>query len=328
MCQCGCRGWCTWFPLLLVLARDLVLCSSGDSSLAFVLAILEFRADWPAWCELLGVRNWRHALAPCPKCDICFENMLQPSQVNSKITENYTAQQYLQDVQKAKLAPMLCGRRFCDTCFFVWLDCSVWRYYSYIAAWPHVLTQVVLIDTEENQRCILELLVYRKDCRGRAMSKAIPHLHLRKWDRLTPSPALLNVANFESMKIPFLATFWRITKHDRVVHDCPILELQHTAGFSYSDWVIDLLHSWALGPLGALVSKTLMVCVKSGVFSPKSAFLTSEDVDRLALLHIKSLCTEHYTRKRQTDSRWRASGTEVWGSQGHYKERKDLMRSF
>ena len=128
-----------------------------------------------------------------------------------------------------------------------------------------------------------------------------------------PSPALMNVANFESTTVPFVAKFWRMSKLDRVVHDCPLLEIEDQAGFGYSNWVVDTLHSWALGPLGALVAKTLLTCVKSGVFSPKSTFLSSEDSDRLAMLHIKSLCTQHYCRKKVSDPKWKTSGTEAIG---------------
>lgn len=58
LCQCGCRGWCTWFPLLLALAWDLCACAIGTKDgfsefglelgtglvkLNFVLCILEAR---------------------------------------------------------------------------------------------------------------------------------------------------------------------------------------------------------------------------------------------------------------------------------------------
>ena len=75
MCACGCRGWCTLFPLLMALAVDLLACAMGGylhvpkellmpgvdankySVLAFVIAVIEMRTDWPAWCEVVGVRH-------------------------------------------------------------------------------------------------------------------------------------------------------------------------------------------------------------------------------------------------------------------------------
>ena len=176
--------------------------------------------------------------------------------------------------------------------------------------WALRANKVVVIDSEETKNKIYRILIYRKDCRGRALCKPIPELQLNKWDRLVPTPVLTNVANFEFMATPFDATFWRMTKHDRVVHDCPLLEVEDEIGFGYSDWVVDILHGWALGPLGALVAKTLLVCVKSRVFSPQSDLLASEDLDRLGMLHIKSLCTMYYARKR-SDPDWKNTGTEA-----------------
>ena len=175
------------------------------------------------------------------------------------------------------------------------------------------IIKVIVVDSEDTQKTIYRLLVYRKDCRGRALSKPIPQLHLQKWDRLIPTRSLQDVSCFESMDTPFTAIFWRMKKTDRVVHDCPLLEIRVLAGFGYSDWVVDILHSWCLGPLGALVAKVLYTCVRSGIFSPASAYLSAEDRDRLAMLHIKSLCTKYYANKRESDPRWKNSGTEALG---------------
>ena len=61
-------------------------------------------------------------------------------------------------------------------------------------------------------RQIFQYLVYRKDCRGRAIIQSIPELGLKKWDRLLPSKTLPNVANFEVTEPPFQVTFWRMKK--------------------------------------------------------------------------------------------------------------------
>ena len=121
--------------------------------------------------------------------------------------------------------------------------------------------KVVLIDSEGTRNRIYKVLVYRKDCRGRALNEPILDLHLKKWDRIIATPTLTDVSKFEKMEIPFEAKFWRMSKHDRVFHDCPLLEIEDSAGFGYSDWCVDILHGWALGPLGALIAKTLTVCV-------------------------------------------------------------------
>ena len=140
---------------------------------------------------------------------------------------------------------------------------------------------------------------------------ALPQFGLKKWDRLIPTKMLLDVAAFELKRPPFEATFWRMGKDGRVVHDCPILEKPHILGFSYDDWVVDILHGWNLGPCSSLVGNIIMFAVKSGIFTPTSVYLDSEDRHRLAMLHIKSLVAVHYKNKRESDPNWKMTGTEV-----------------
>ena len=120
-----------------------------------------------------------------------------------------------------------------------------------------------------------------------------------------------DITRFEFLQPPFEATFWRLNKDSRVVHDCPILESPNITGLSYDDWVVDILHSWVQGGVSSVVGTTLTFCVKSGVFSPASIHLDSDDRDRLAMLHIKALCSMCYKEKRDTDPHWKMTGTEV-----------------
>ena len=123
MCQCGCRGWCTWFPIVLAIAWDLAACARGghadgrnqfgqkDASLeayavlCFVIAVIELRADWPAWAEVAGIRIWKHAIFPCPKCDmrlvaITCNELIGQIKLNSQPWNGYTHEHYLQDIKK------------------------------------------------------------------------------------------------------------------------------------------------------------------------------------------------------------------------------------
>ena len=126
MCACGCRGWCTLFPLLMVLAVDLLACAMGGyvhvpnelltfgvdvdkySVLAFMIAVVEMRTDWPAWCEVIGVRTWAHARFPCPKCNCPLSKMVV-APCTSQITlengpwEKYGQEEYLADVRRSTI---------------------------------------------------------------------------------------------------------------------------------------------------------------------------------------------------------------------------------
>lgn len=115
MCQCGCRGWCSWFPILLRISRDILLCALGESmdqgdliTVSFLVAILEMRSDWPAWTDFSGLRIWNHNRSPCPKCNI--PRCLIASTTDWGLVsltqmpwEEYGQQQYLEDIEKHRI---------------------------------------------------------------------------------------------------------------------------------------------------------------------------------------------------------------------------------
>jgi len=63
--------------------------------------------------------------------------------------------------------------------------------------------------------------------------------------------------------------------------------------------------------MSGFVAKTLMFVVKSGIISPASVHLDNDDRDRLAMLHIKALCSSYYQNRKEFDPNWKATGTEV-----------------
>jgi hypothetical protein len=158
------------------------------------------------------------------------------------------------------------------------------------------------------QQRIFRQLVYRKDCRGRALSTHINELGLRKYDRILPSRSLPDVATFETQTLPFTVTFWRMGKGDRVIHDCPLLT--EVPADLYDAWVVDGLHTWALGGLGAYVGLVIKFCLDSKVFAPMVPFIDPKDEDRLALLAIKALLQAYYRDKRK-DPDFQRTGTEA-----------------
>ena len=147
-CQCGCRGWCTYFVLLLALSWDLCACAAGifDSknqydelfnttnntedimadqagkSMGFLVAILDLMTDWPAWTSWSGMRQWAHDLHPCPKCNI--KKILMHSNdsvqgvslsIESGPWEDYTHKDYEQDLNSHLVAT--CCKHTCKLLF-------------------------------------------------------------------------------------------------------------------------------------------------------------------------------------------------------------------
>ncbi|CAE7238530.1 unnamed protein product [Symbiodinium sp. CCMP2592] len=63
LCGCGCRGWCSVFPLLEAFKQDL---TAKHADLR--LPIIDFKADWAALVEIAALRTWSHSLHACPCC--------------------------------------------------------------------------------------------------------------------------------------------------------------------------------------------------------------------------------------------------------------------
>ena len=69
-CQCGCRGWCSLFPLLQTFSDDLAANHPGCQ-----LIVWDIRSDWPAWVQVAGLRTWSHKLFPCACCSVPLDKM-------------------------------------------------------------------------------------------------------------------------------------------------------------------------------------------------------------------------------------------------------------
>ena len=99
MCQCGCNGWCTYYPLVRHLQWDMDAAATGifaaqgpfgpftaeqhkqqqqaGKPINACAACCELRSDWPAWAELGACcRQWGHKQSPCPCCN-CPKRMLR-----------------------------------------------------------------------------------------------------------------------------------------------------------------------------------------------------------------------------------------------------------
>ena len=131
-CHCGCSGFCTMYPCLQVLAWDLNQAARGEfaalgpfgeeldplvhhqllarreKGMQTILAIIDITGDWPAWCDVAGLRYWAHHTCPCPACDIKLKDMHLVNTINAITTEGgpwitYTHAEYLRDVSRHKI---------------------------------------------------------------------------------------------------------------------------------------------------------------------------------------------------------------------------------
>lgn len=109
-CQCGCRGWCTLYPLLRAWVADLKGLESGDVR----YAVLDVMGDWPAFLQIFGLRYWSHAQHPCPLCrvnqiEMCKFN-ISGWTVDSMPFASYETDDYKADLQNFVKA---CGSQKC-----------------------------------------------------------------------------------------------------------------------------------------------------------------------------------------------------------------------
>ena len=91
-CQCGCRGWCSYFPLLSAQTLDLnsgaarvhqhkkvfdidfdveteqYFLEMSGRQMDIAVVVVQLRCDMPAWCWGAGMRHHGHKHHPCTLC--------------------------------------------------------------------------------------------------------------------------------------------------------------------------------------------------------------------------------------------------------------------
>jgi hypothetical protein len=305
MCKCGCRGWCSLWPLLYVVAWDLNLGAEGkfaknrhDNSpfdieldgfriernesgvdlLALFLAVVEFRGDWPAMTEVAAVRNWAHKYHPCMFCHISLAQL------------------------KAAIA---CSGFSLDAGPFPdWTDADH-------RAEVTRCTISVHVHTLEVRSQIVRALRYLKRAFGRALAYDIPALSLKRFDRLEPELLLPDVSKFEAIDPPFTVKFWRMNiKDDRVLHDSPLF---HIIGVGWRNGAVDILHGLHIGTYPCYIGYVIETFLDMRNFAGHyDAFLDADDIKRINLAYFKSLLLEYYSNRRRTDPDWQKRGSEVF----------------
>lgn len=107
MCQCGCRGWCSLYPLLLEWVSDLKRLESGPVR----YAVVDIQGDWPAFLQVFGLRYWSHNLHPCPLCRIDQKQLkelhLDSWTLDSMPFDSYGTNDYKNDVRNFVQASLL-----------------------------------------------------------------------------------------------------------------------------------------------------------------------------------------------------------------------------
>lgn len=246
MCRCGCRSWCSLYPIFRFLQWSFTAAASGvqpdfthDGSplpqelrsppAATRFALVQIKGDWQEYCHSLGFPTWASRAAPCLFCNACWSNMYGFRGV-SLITSPWTTHSE---------ADYDAECRACEV--------------------------RITVATEDDRRRILNDggLFYdnrRSGAHGRALRRNIPALGLLAGDRLDPSDDLEDVGRFEHTRLPIVAVFWRKRMQggactDRVVRRNPLFSIPGVN--PYRTLHIDVLHTLYLGVAQRYVAEVI-----------------------------------------------------------------------
>jgi hypothetical protein len=236
LCSCGCRGWCTLFPIWLSTSWQLSSLVEGryptvrhdglpfreqeqhrqaraGQLLPFKAMCLFLKSDLVEYSHTLGLAAHNDTIAPCPFCFAGLSELGQDCPGLSPMGTGWpvrTTQDY---------------RQACEAC------------------------EVTIAVNAADVAAITPHLHYNKDStgpRGRALlSDDFAHLGLSRKDRLEPSWGLADVSTFEFRRPPFLASFWRRSRETIARHRNPVFS--PATGVGLKNIGLDWLHILSLG---------------------------------------------------------------------------------
>lgn len=244
MCDCGCRKWCSLYPVFLFLRWSFAALAAGlwpqqrhdgepwragDGGRAEKAgqpmvrgAVVLVKGDWSEFCLTMGFPTWSTQRHPCLFCN-CTRDTL------------YALEGF---------APFSFPHRLR----------TAGEYEHACAA-----AEICVILTRADHAALLERLYYDKrpgaaGSHGRALVRDYAPLGLLKGDRLEPSPSLPDVGAFEAVaSFPREVVFWRPSCQTSASHRNPLFAPE--TGVGLHSFGIDILHTLNLGIYQKLVAR-------------------------------------------------------------------------
>lgn len=281
LCRCGCRGWDSIHPVWAFIRWSIESMARGiypderhdhlpwkladaerkslaGSELSFVGMLLQIKGDWMEFCSSLGFASWMTDASPCMFCH-CTSASLR----------NFTGFSPL-----STPSPLVTPEEYkvaCERC------------------------EVHLVLDRPQWSLVRNSLHYFKPSqgpRGRALTRNLPELGLRKHDRLEPDLLWLDVASFDNpTSWPVRATFWRRSAETRVRRRCVLFD--DGLGISLDTVCIDLLHCLWLGPAKDWCCSVFWALIDSNVFGFAGGV---EERHMMSTQHIKNELWAFYSR--------------------------------
>jgi hypothetical protein len=258
MCRCGCRGWCSLYPIFAFLHWSFQALASGfypmaqcngdawdDSdperrhlagkALTFRAAVVQVKGDWAEYAHSLGFPTWKHTDYPCIWCRCERDTLYDFSDMRPG--------ELPWDSQGAADYEAACSR--CE--------------------------RHVVIRTNDQRDRLAALLVYDKrvnGAHGRALRQDAPEFNLKAGDRLEPCAGCPDVGALEELALPATVVFWRTTAETITKHRNPLFSA--TTGINLESLTVDTLHCFYLGVLQVYCSRVVWSLVEADVWETRN----------------------------------------------------------
>ena len=234
LCKCGCRGWCTLFPVWQMLHWSFAALRDGlfperdhlgqpfqaadprgdlrGQPLVSKACLLYIKGDWAELSSTTGLPTWADAQSPCIFC----------------MSDKSSMFDYVSWAPGSPPHGVASGDAYAGA----------------VAGCERHVTM-----NERQWKLVRNSLTYDKSkagSRGRCVNKDIDEVGLRKGDRLEPTCSLADVADFDTPgRFPFSATFWRRASETRARHNNPLFHPD--IGVGVHTLAIDTMHTIFLG---------------------------------------------------------------------------------
>jgi hypothetical protein len=285
VCRCGCRSWCTLYPVWLWLCWSLQALINGEypdarhdgqpwtpadeqnrgamsnRKFGFRAFVLQLRGDWSEFAHSVGFVNWASRDHPCFMCDASQD--------------------------------LLCGLlRDANA-----LSCpfNLKTNITYFAECASCEISITLVSVA--QRDMIRAALYydkrRMGSLGRSLMFALPAFGLLENDRLEPTSTLPDVGCFDNVEdFPFTVIFRRRASEQSTRHRCPLFDAS-LGIFLESTLQVDTLHTLALGVMKSFVHFAFWQCIDSNLYQ-LGARMSDEEMHSMTCVRIKADLMQFY----------------------------------
>lgn len=273
LCDCGCRGWCSFFAVFQFISwmltalvskrmplqrhdnkpwtpQDTDRAQRAGQPLAVRCILMFVKGDWAEYATTLGFPSWADTVRPCFACNAAPQTL----QATLKMDQRPWRQNAEEDYFVA-----------CDRCELVVV----------------VPDQTMFVSL----RACMRYDKRKGGVRGLSLKEDFPALQLRIGDRLDPTGNLPDVGDFFDLaSFPTELVFWRTSRESLSRHRNPLFNTM-TGVTPFRCLTIDVLHALYLGIVKTFACHALWHLLRSGVFGSLGSGEEQLESARLALNH-------------------------------------------